>query len=137
MRRGVPSPHRTSTTGGGLAIARFIPAPLADASLDRWDLLHLCTLFLLWFCLLVLRNDSLPLQIWDESRLANNALEMIRSGHWLVPSYWCSRSLVRQAPSADLASGGVDMARIAAAVGDTPADDARRLGNRGHGVGGL
>jgi len=87
MRRGVPSPHRTSTTGGGLAIARFIPAPLADASLDRRDLLHLCTLFLLWFCLLVLRNDSLPLQIWDESRLANNALEMIRSGHWLVPSY--------------------------------------------------
>jgi 4-amino-4-deoxy-L-arabinose transferase-like glycosyltransferase len=86
MRRGVPSPHCTSMVGTG-ATAPFMPAPLANASLDRQDLLCLGTLLLLWFCLLMLRHDSLPLQIWDESRLANSALEMVRSGHWLVPSY--------------------------------------------------
>jgi len=87
MRRTVPPPHCTPTAGSSLANARLIPSPMADASLDRWDLLQLGILFLLWFCLLVLRNDSLPLQIWDESRLANSALEMVRNGHWLVPSY--------------------------------------------------
>jgi 4-amino-4-deoxy-L-arabinose transferase-like glycosyltransferase len=64
-----------------------MPAPSADASLDRWDWLQCGTLFFLWFCLLVLRNDSLPLQKWDESRLANSALEMAHNGHWLVPFY--------------------------------------------------
>lgn len=58
-----------------------------EASFDRWDLLALGTLLLLWFCLLLLRYDALPLQIWDESRLANNAFEIVQSGKWLVPSY--------------------------------------------------
>jgi 4-amino-4-deoxy-L-arabinose transferase-like glycosyltransferase len=74
-------------TKKALTIARFRPAPPADASLDRWDWLQFGTLFFLWFCLLVLHNDSVPLQKWDEGRLANSALEMVRSGHWLVPSY--------------------------------------------------
>jgi 4-amino-4-deoxy-L-arabinose transferase-like glycosyltransferase len=33
------------------------------------------------------RLDSLPLQIYDESRLANNALEALDDGHWLQPHY--------------------------------------------------
>jgi 4-amino-4-deoxy-L-arabinose transferase-like glycosyltransferase len=37
--------------------------------------------------LVALRYDSLPLQLYDESRNANNALEIVRSGHWLVPTY--------------------------------------------------
>jgi 4-amino-4-deoxy-L-arabinose transferase-like glycosyltransferase len=73
--------------GSDPTIARFVPASFANAALDRWDLLCLTTLVLLWYCLLLLRNDSLPLQILDEGRLANSALEMVRSGHWLVPSY--------------------------------------------------
>ena len=59
----------------------------STAYLDRWDLLHLGGLLSLWFCLLMLRNNSLPLQPWDEGRLANSALEMLHSGHWFVPSY--------------------------------------------------
>jgi 4-amino-4-deoxy-L-arabinose transferase-like glycosyltransferase len=51
------------------------------------DFSCLLIFFILWFCLLILRYNLLPLQIWDESRLANNALEMVRNGHWLVPFY--------------------------------------------------
>ena len=86
-RWGVPSPHDTSTAGNGFVIARFIPAASANISLDRWDLFFLSTMLLLWFCLLVLPNDSLPLQIYDEARLADGALDMVRSGHWLIPTY--------------------------------------------------
>jgi 4-amino-4-deoxy-L-arabinose transferase-like glycosyltransferase len=87
MRQGISSSQRTSIVGSGLAVTRFRPAPLADTSLDRRDLLHIGILLLLWFCLLVLRNTSLPLIPWDEARLANSALEMVRSRHWLVPTY--------------------------------------------------
>ena len=59
----------------------------AYSLLDGWDLLCLGALFVLWFCLVTLRYDALPLQIWDESRLANSALEIVRTGHWLVPTY--------------------------------------------------
>ena len=68
-------------------IPQFIEVPSSGPSFDRWDWLQLGALFLLWFCLLPLRYDSLPLQLWDESHLANSAVEMARSGHWLVPSY--------------------------------------------------
>jgi 4-amino-4-deoxy-L-arabinose transferase-like glycosyltransferase len=37
--------------------------------------------------LIVFDSDKMPLQLWDESRNANNALEMALSGHWLVPTY--------------------------------------------------
>jgi 4-amino-4-deoxy-L-arabinose transferase-like glycosyltransferase len=88
MHRDVRSQHSTSIKARrGFSIKRFIRAPSADAGFDHWDWLQVGTLFLLWLCLLVLRNGSLPLQIWDESRLANSALEMVRSGHWLIPSY--------------------------------------------------
>jgi 4-amino-4-deoxy-L-arabinose transferase-like glycosyltransferase len=33
------------------------------------------------------RLGELPLAPWDEARLANNALEMARNGHWLVPTF--------------------------------------------------
>ena len=61
--------------------------PRAGTPLDLWDMLSLGALLLVGFCLVALRYDSLPLLFWDESRAANNALEMVRSGHWLVPSY--------------------------------------------------
>jgi 4-amino-4-deoxy-L-arabinose transferase-like glycosyltransferase len=61
--------------------------PRAGTPLDLWDMLSLGALLLVGFCLMALRYDSLPLLFWDESRAANNALEMVRSGHWLVPSY--------------------------------------------------
>ena len=67
----------------GLATTRNVE----NVSLDRRDLLCLGSLLLVGFCLVVLRYDSLPLQLYDESRSANNALEMVRSGHWLVPTY--------------------------------------------------
>ena len=61
--------------------------PRAGTPLDLWDMLSLGALLLVGFCVVALRYDSLPLLFWDESRVANNALEMVRSGHWLVPSY--------------------------------------------------
>jgi 4-amino-4-deoxy-L-arabinose transferase-like glycosyltransferase len=41
--------------------------------------------------------DELPLQLWDESRLATNAYEMTHSGNWWVTTYmgkpdmWCTK----------------------------------------------
>ncbi len=34
-----------------------------------------------------MRYDALPMQLWDESRNSNNALEMALHGRWLVPTY--------------------------------------------------
>lgn len=31
--------------------------------------------------------DVIPMQIWDESRVADQAMEMIRSHNWLIPTY--------------------------------------------------
>lgn len=64
-----------------------MPTPSTDVPLDRRDVLCVGALLLLGFCLIALRYGSLPLQIWDEARLANSALEMAHGGHWLVPSY--------------------------------------------------
>ena len=36
---------------------------------------------------LIYHSDRLPMQLWDESRNANNALEIALHGHWLVPTY--------------------------------------------------
>lgn len=52
--------------------------------LERAALGLLGVLFLLG---LVVRSDALPMHIWDESRNANNALEAVRSGNWLAPTY--------------------------------------------------
>ena len=31
--------------------------------------------------------DTLPFRLWDESRRAMNALEMLQNGHWLIPHF--------------------------------------------------
>ncbi len=61
--------------------------PQADTPLDLWDILCVGAFLLVGFCLVALRYNLLPLQLFDESRNANNALEIARSGHWLVPTY--------------------------------------------------
>jgi 4-amino-4-deoxy-L-arabinose transferase-like glycosyltransferase len=79
---------RTSTAMAktGLTVKRFRTA-WPHASLDLWDLLSLGIMLLLWFSLVVLNYDAIPLQLWDEGRIANYALEMVQSGNWLVPTY--------------------------------------------------
>jgi 4-amino-4-deoxy-L-arabinose transferase-like glycosyltransferase len=51
------------------------------------DVLCVALLLLTAILLLLIHYDALPMQVWDESRNANNALEMARNGHWLVPHY--------------------------------------------------
>src|ERR1700759_4112840 len=64
---------------------------LKDKSADTLILLALLALAIV---ILVLGNNSVPMLLWDESRNANNALEMSRNGHWLVtyfngaPDHW-------------------------------------------------
>ncbi len=51
-------------------------------------------LLLIATVVMLLRNSALPMQLWDESRNANNAFEMSRNGHALVtyfngaPDHW-------------------------------------------------
>ncbi len=53
---------------------------------NLWGWIGLGALFLLALVLLVIRSDAVPMQLWDESRNANNALEAL-NGHWLAPAY--------------------------------------------------
>jgi 4-amino-4-deoxy-L-arabinose transferase-like glycosyltransferase len=74
------------------------------------DAAALAGLLLLWGLLLAARWDALPLQLWDESRNANNALEVALHGRWLTPTFagvvdhwntkpplliWCMAALMR------------------------------------------
>ena len=52
-----------------------------------WDALAVCALAAIWATLLPFRYEALPLQLWDESRNANNALEMALHGFRLGPTY--------------------------------------------------
>ncbi|WP_174300186.1 glycosyltransferase family 39 protein [Caulobacter sp. S45] len=52
-----------------------------------WDVLALALLAALWAALFLVRYNALPMQLWDESRNSNNALEMALHGRWLVPTY--------------------------------------------------
>jgi 4-amino-4-deoxy-L-arabinose transferase-like glycosyltransferase len=58
------------------------------------DLGCVALLLLLSALILLLRNSAVPMLLWDESRNANNALEMSRNGHLLVtyfaglPDHW-------------------------------------------------
>ncbi len=36
---------------------------------------------------LFLNLDTMPMKLWDESRLANNAIEMLQNGNWLIPHF--------------------------------------------------
>lgn len=73
-----------------------LPAEPSQASIRarRWaasglwlDLLALGSLVLAAAAILIWRYDAWPLQLWDESRNANNALEIALHGHWLVPTF--------------------------------------------------
>jgi 4-amino-4-deoxy-L-arabinose transferase-like glycosyltransferase len=73
-----------------------LPAEPSQASTParRWavaglwlDLAALGGLFLAAALILIWRSDAWPLQLWDESRNANNALEIALHGHWLVPTF--------------------------------------------------
>jgi 4-amino-4-deoxy-L-arabinose transferase-like glycosyltransferase len=86
MRRSLIPTSRLSLNGASTETARLSVAPVC-AYLDGRDLLCIIAILMLWFCLFILHYSLLPLQIWDESRLANSALEMVRNGHWLIPSY--------------------------------------------------
>ena len=65
------------------------PARRAGLSLSvcGWDVLALAVLAALWAMVIPLHYDIMPLQLWDESRNANNALEVAQHGHWLAPTY--------------------------------------------------
>ncbi|MGC1302195.1 MAG: glycosyltransferase family 39 protein [Caulobacteraceae bacterium] len=52
-----------------------------------WDALSLGGLVLFAWAILIWRFDAMPLQLWDESRNANNALEVALGGHWLAPTF--------------------------------------------------
>jgi 4-amino-4-deoxy-L-arabinose transferase-like glycosyltransferase len=58
------------------------------------DFGYVAILLLIALAILLFRNSAVPMQIWDESRNANNAMEMSRNGHLLVtyfhgaPDHW-------------------------------------------------
>jgi 4-amino-4-deoxy-L-arabinose transferase-like glycosyltransferase len=58
------------------------------------DFGYVAILLLIALAILLFRNSAVPMQIWDESRNANNAIEMSRNGHLLVtyfhgaPDHW-------------------------------------------------
>jgi 4-amino-4-deoxy-L-arabinose transferase-like glycosyltransferase len=73
-----------------------LPAEPSQASMRarRWvvaglwlDLAALGGLALAAAAILIWRYDAWPLQLWDESRNANNALEIALHGRWLVPTF--------------------------------------------------
>ncbi len=53
----------------------------------RTDLASFAILTLIALCALVFFSSPLPMQFADESRNANDALEMVRTNQWLVPLY--------------------------------------------------
>jgi 4-amino-4-deoxy-L-arabinose transferase-like glycosyltransferase len=61
------------------------------------DLICVGVLFLFAGLVLLYRTTSVPMLLWDESRNANSALEMSRSGQWLVthfngvPDHWSTK----------------------------------------------
>lgn len=63
------------------------PAWVAEDWRDRLEWTALGLFAVLFLLALVVRSADLPMQIWDESRNANNALEAAMYGHWLAPTY--------------------------------------------------
>ena len=79
-----------STSAPGLPTSRR-PEPMGYATTVRQWLSRpenqLLPLLLLLALPLYFELGRSPIQLWDESRLANNAAEMAQHGHWLVPHY--------------------------------------------------
>lgn len=67
-----------------LAIGRSIPSLGASAWLPWAGAL---TIMLLSLIMLFWDYDARPMEMWDESRSANNAIEMLTNGNWLVLHY--------------------------------------------------
>jgi 4-amino-4-deoxy-L-arabinose transferase-like glycosyltransferase len=76
----------TRTTSACDPLASRLAPPPSALAFGRIDLITVAGFLLVAFVLLIYRSDALPLQIWDESRIANNALEAAMDGHWLVPT---------------------------------------------------
>ncbi len=61
------------------------------------DLACVALLLLLAAIIILLRNSAVPMQLWDESRNANNAIEMAHNGHWIAtyfngaPDRWATK----------------------------------------------
>lgn len=62
------------------AIGRLSDSRYADVAIGA-------ALILLTAALLLASYTSFPMDLWDESRNANNAIEMAISGHWLVTTF--------------------------------------------------
>lgn len=62
-------------------------AEIRDPSALGRDLLSLGGLLALAALVLLPGALRLPMELWDESRLAANAIEMARHGDWMVPTY--------------------------------------------------
>ncbi|MFL5297696.1 MAG: ArnT family glycosyltransferase [Phenylobacterium sp.] len=80
MPRSLGSSPRQQTAGG----AQVLPGTFGGYAFE-W--LGLAVILALFFGSLVYRSDTLAMQLWDESRNANNALGAALGGHWLAPYY--------------------------------------------------
>ena len=86
----------------------------------------LAALLLLLACwVVVYRIDAVPMNVWDESRQANNAREMLQSGNWLFttyngqPDFWNTKPhllVVLQAFSMKLFGPGLLALRLPSAI---------------------
>lgn len=73
-----PAPLSTQPSASSLSA----PKPWLAQPENRLLLALVAVVFPLWYEL-----GRSPIQLWDESRLAVNAAEMARDGHWLVPHF--------------------------------------------------
>jgi 4-amino-4-deoxy-L-arabinose transferase-like glycosyltransferase len=69
------------------AVPASVRARRLFASAVGWDALCLGALALFAWAIVVWRSDALPLQLWDESRNANDALEAALNGRWFTPTF--------------------------------------------------
>jgi 4-amino-4-deoxy-L-arabinose transferase-like glycosyltransferase len=66
-----------------LAARRYLAALTTPIGMDKW-----CILLLTLTAIMLLPGVlSLPIELWDESRNAVNAMEMAKSGRWIVPTF--------------------------------------------------
>ena len=64
------------------------PRGVIAISGEKWLDIRYCALLLVLTAIMVLPGGlSLPMELWDESRTANNAIEMARHGGWMVPTF--------------------------------------------------
>ena len=65
----------------------YLRAMPAISSAARADI-QCCALLLVLTAIMVLPGSlTLPMELWDESRNANNAMEIAKHGGWMVPAF--------------------------------------------------